>query len=55
MQVGLRKLYSILELSVNTTSGAQSFVRPLRKGWETTDIHRNCKHPGRKRSSTVTA
>src|ERR1035437_1098649 len=43
--------YSIFELSDNTTSGAPSFVRSLRKGWETTDIHRNCKHPGRKRSS----
>ena len=42
--------HSIFELSVNTTSGAPSFVRSLRKGWETTDIHRNCKHPGRKRS-----
>jgi aminopeptidase len=26
-------------------------VRSLRKGWETTDIHRNCKHPGRKRTN----
>src|ERR1017187_1473327 len=43
--------YSIFELSVNTISGAPSFVRSLRKGWETTDILRNCKHPGRKRSS----
>src|ERR1035437_10946881 len=42
--------YSIFELSVNTTSGAPSFVRSLRKGWESTDIHRNCQHPGRKRS-----
>src|ERR1035441_1468969 len=41
---------SIFELSVNTTSGAPSFVRSLRKGWETTDIHRNCRHPGRKRT-----
>ena len=44
-------VYSIFELTVNTTSGAPSFVRSLRKGWETTDIHRNCKHPGRKRSN----
>src|ERR1035437_1657436 len=44
-------LHGIFELSVNTTSGAPSFVRSLRKGWETTDIHRNCKHPGRKRFS----
>src|ERR1017187_6273060 len=43
-------VYSIFELSVNTTSGAPSFVRSLRKGWETTDIHRNCKHPGRELS-----
>src|ERR1017187_1861312 len=46
--------YSIFELSVNTTSGAPSFVRSLRKGWETTDIHRNCQHPGRKRSRSLT-
>src|ERR1035437_5438523 len=46
---------SIFELSVNTTSGAPSFVRSLRKGWETTDIHRNCKHPGRKRSKALRA
>src|ERR1035437_1986376 len=45
-------LHGIFELSVNTTSGAPSFVRSLRKGWETTDIHRTCKHPGRKRSKT---
>src|ERR1035438_7212335 len=43
--------YSIFELSVNTTSGAPSFVRSLRRGWETADIHRNWKHPGRKRFS----
>src|ERR1035438_3236486 len=40
--------YSIFELSVNTISGAPSFVRSLRKGWETTDILRNCKHTDRK-------
>src|SRR5664280_1647880 len=44
---------SIYELSVNTTSGAPSFVRSLRKGWETTDFHRNCKHTGRRRSKAL--
>jgi|ERR1019366_5275294 hypothetical protein len=47
---GVLCVYSIFELSVNTTSGAPSIPRPLRNGWETTDIHRNCKHHGRKRS-----
>ena len=47
--------YSIFELSVNTTSGAPSFVRSMRKGWETTDIHRNWKRPGRERSSMASS
>jgi hypothetical protein len=31
-------LWSILGSSVNKTSGAPSFVRPLRKGWETATL-----------------
>jgi hypothetical protein len=28
-------------------------VRSLRKGWETTDIHRDCKHPSRRNTDIV--
>src|ERR1035438_6925488 len=45
------RCYSIFELSVNTTSGAPSFVPSLRKGRETTDIHRNCNNPAESASN----
>src|ERR1019366_5026140 len=45
--------YSIFDSSINTTSGAPSFVRSLRKGWETTEAHLDRKDSGRKRASSI--
>jgi len=36
--------------SVNRIMGAPSFVRLLHKGWESTDVHLNCKQLNRSRS-----
>src|ERR1019366_3346249 len=43
--------YSIFDSSINRNSGAPSFPRSLRKGWETTEAHLDRKDSGRKRFS----
>src|ERR1039458_4904781 len=42
--------YSIFDSSINRNSGAPSFPRSLRKGWETTEAHLDRKDSGRKRA-----